>query len=127
MAGKNRLSICVQDPAAKRRHQSAIPGRLDDFTRKDTILLELFDNLFHWLGKLTLQKGMEMLANDFLPSPAVQSLRALVPERDFVIQVAHDDGIVTEIEQPRFFGELLLRLLAFGDIANIALDDCGFA
>src|SRR5438045_2587846 len=123
MTGEYGLSASVQNPTTKSRNEGAIARSVSDFAGKESIVLNLLNHILHWLWILTQQNRMKVFANHLLASPPIHFFRALVPETDLVIKIAHDDGVVAQIEQARLFGKLLLGLFAFGNIANIALDD----
>ena len=55
-----------------------------------------------------------------LPCPAVLLLGAAVPEGDHVVQVAHEDRVVGQVEQARLAAEVVLVVHPFHELANLA-------
>ena len=71
-------------------------------------------------GEASLQDVVNGLAEHFVTLPAVELLRARVPEEQQTIEVADDDGLSCEFEQVRAFAEQIFQPLATGYIEECA-------
>src|ERR1700693_1672818 len=61
----------------------------------------------------------------FPPGPSEESLGARVPEENSMVQVAHDDGVLRQVQQFRLPPQGLLRPLAIHPGAGLAPCDPG--
>jgi hypothetical protein len=123
VACENGFRIGIQNPAAERGHDAAIPRGLRHFPGKNPVAMQLLHDLIGRLGELCLEERLKVFANDLRGGPAIKLFRALVPEADFVIQAADNDCIVAEVEKAGLLGKLFLRLFPVGDIADAALNN----
>jgi len=55
-------------------------------------------------------------ADGFCGRPSVEFRGPLIPIADASIHPAHDDGVITQVQQSRLLGNLFSGLLAFGDV-----------
>src|SRR5580704_4663580 len=59
---------------------------------------------------------MEVLADSLLRSPAIHSRGSGIPELNDSVEVAHDDGLRSKVQEISALPQYVLHLLAFRDV-----------
>ena len=109
-------AIELQSPRASHRNQRTIAAVAQRFPLPVAFAEELRANVFQRLRELRFEQAMGHLAHDFLLTPAVEPLRAVVPVRDAVLAISDKNGLVGQIEDKRLVAQEFFGFFAIRDV-----------
>ena len=119
------MLIVLQRPAARHHRLAAVGLGVDELTVPAAGLQQFRLDLLDRRREDGLHEPMRHLAHRFLGRPPVELLGRAVPVGDDVGHVAHEDGVVGEIQQARLFAQRGLGVLAGGDVDHDAPEPAG--
>jgi hypothetical protein len=125
----------LQGPAAGHDDGRPITPCVDELALPAARAGQLDHDVFEWRQEHRPQKVMRHLADSLIGRPAVPIYRTAVPVGDHILRVAHEDGVVCQIEElglgpQRLFcarsrGDLVVEVLVAPREVRRALADPG--